>query len=619
MDKPIEQLTYTTERRNGALFTVWSDGTVLPVVRGGDGPVEDAPPEFVLPEDLTAVEGLPALEAEAVAAFDALDALEASPQVVQSQGALAEAIAAIRAEQTRRDEEVAQLEQEREAQRAQVHASDEPAPGGDDEPETPAEPAPDAPAEGDEPAPDAPAPDAPAEDATREPVAASGPRRIPLPMGRMRQETPEPAMDDDTLPVIVAAAEVPNIARGGRITSLAQLNQAFHERARTLPDRSGEVLVASILREAPADMTLTLDATPEQVTRVLDRVLNVEAMVAAGSWAGAARDAALTAAGGWCAPSENLYRFFDISCADGIWDVPTIPAGRGGIRWPGSVDLASILALGTDAFWIWTEADDMAATGEGGPTKPCIRIPCPEWDEARWDAHGICVTSGNLTDETFPEQRQHFMGVFNNAHEHVMNARRLAQALALSTSVTGTGVAAGGVLAPLMGNIDLQANDLRAKYGMCDDAVVEVVLPRWVRGAIRSDLAKRQGIEPGTISDAEIASQFSARFVRVQWVEDWQVRSAGFPGHAAFSAAGEWPTNVQFLMYPAGTFALATGPKINLGVQRDSVLNATNDHTLAWSEETFVVVRFGPEARVVTVPICANGAVAQAIDLGCNA
>ena len=49
------------------------------------------------------------------------------------------------------------------------------------------------------------------------------------------------------------------------------------------------------------------------------------------------------------------------------------------------------------------------------------------------------------------------------------------------------------------------------------------------------------------------------------------------------------------------------GGTIDLGVVRDSVLNATNDYTAAWTEQLYLVAQLGPDARKVTVNYDVNG------------
>ncbi len=271
------------------------------------------------------------------------------------------------------------------------------------------------------------------------------------------------------------------------------------------------------------------------------------------------KQAALVAGGGWCAPSETRYDFFNIACESGLIDLPTFGVTRGGIEYPVSPSLAAALGGGT-AFagfaatlsntstpFLWTEADDIAAA-TGSPTKPCIRVPCPDFDEERLEAYGYCLTAGNLTDEAYPEATQNTLQLLMAAHAHVINARLIALMLARSTSATSiTGGAATDAAAPRLYNaVGLAATDYRARYGMCIDDVLEVVFPYWVRDVIQADLAWKAGVELGDIPLDEVNRYFTARNIAVQWVNDWQVRGASQFGNATKMQA--WPTTVDFLI-----------------------------------------------------------------------
>jgi hypothetical protein len=107
------------------------------------------------------------------------------------------------------------------------------------------------------------------------------------------------------------------------------------------------------------------------------------------------------------------------------------------------------------------------------------------------------------------------------------------------------------------------------------------------------------------VSDDQIGNWFDQRRLRVQWVKDWQVRGTNQPGGAA--ATTLFPASMTFLLFPAGTFIRGNGLILDLGVVRDSVLNAENDHTAAWMEECHLIARYGHEARQYTVAVCAAG------------
>lgn len=572
---------------------------------------EETPAEFELPEDLSGLsdEELAALLETAESAFDGMRDSELSTEAIVALGDLADAIDTIREEQASRTAEGERLQAEADALAARVHGEapaaegETPAAEGETvEGETPA-----AEATGEAVTPEGetpPAEGAPAAAAATEStdgtpapdaVTASGRtrRRISVPLGAIRDRAPAPVVDDGSNPVaIVASADIPGTAMGSRLSPL-QLASAMHSRARNLGE-GGQATVATISRpDLGEDLTLRERDTAEVQTQKMNAAREPEAMVAAGSW---------------CTPSQFLYDLFGIEGSDGLVDLPTVNVERGGIQFVenGGPSIADVWA----APWLWTEANDITAAGnphvdpEDDLTKPCVRVPCPEWVEERLDAHGICITHGNLADRAYPEMTRRFVDLVMAAHEHQMNTRKMAALVAASTAVPIA--ATFGAASALWSAVDLQAQDYRDKFRMDDGAVLETVFPRWVRGVIRADLSRRNGVDIRSITNAEIAAEFVNRQVRPQFIYDYQPLQTGAVGADGFINA--WPDSVNFLMYAAGTFVLGTGGSIDLAVARDSTLNAVNDHTVAMTEEFMLVAKFGHESRNISVPLEPNGA-----------
>lgn len=404
--------------------------------------------------------------------------------------------------------------------------------------------------------------------------------------------------------ILVASADIPGFTQGGKIPDMNSLVKAFQARSRSLPDQRGQgnqIPVASIQR----NFRHTIDDRTS-----LDDVWNIMQE--------ATREEALVAAGGWCSPSTIRYDFYNIADACNLVDLPTVGITRGGMRWPTSPsfgDLASSLGL-----WTWNETQDVAAatgTGQSG-TKTCARVPCAAFNEARLQCEGVCITAGNFTTDAWPEQLANFLRLVDVAHQRRINSYFINRMVALSTAVSACATGQGSIV-PTLDVVEMQAIDLRTKYSMCDGAILEAVFPSWALGVFRADIAKaKPGGAPGQnfdITNEEVAQWFTRRGIRVQWVEDYQVRASGLFGQS--TAITAWPASLQFMLYPAGTFLRGNGLNLDLGVIRDSTLNATNDYTAAWSEECFLLAMIGHESRAVTVPICPSGARAADVSLNC--
>lgn len=410
---------------------------------------------------------------------------------------------------------------------------------------------------------------------------------------------------------VTAGVDIPGVARGTAMGTLDELVEAVGRASKNMPvtrDGVGQPrLVATIRNEF--EHVVDDRTAPQQVEELLKHLRRPEKMQS------------LVAGGGWCAPSEIRYEFFNVAGVDGLVDLPTVGISRGGLQFPVSPSIADAfgskgLAPFAVAFsngsvpWLWTESDD-AASVTGSPTKPTIRVPCPTFSNVRLECYGITMTAGNLTDDAYPEATANTLRLLLAAWQHAQNARIIQQMVSLSgTAVTGIGAAGAPVFQTVMNGLDLACTDYRAKYAIPDETPLEVVIPFWVQDLIAADLAWRPnaGSDLLAVSNQDIARYLAARNVRAQFVNDWQVRGAGQFGNPTTPLTA-WPTQVDVLVYAAGTFIKGNGLTLDLGVVRDSVLNATNDFTAAWSEECHLVAKVGHESRRYTFQFGVTGAV----------
>jgi len=608
---------------DGRFYWATADRT-LPFVCGGDG--ETPPSELTIPQDLTTVEDpgdLVAMRDSVNAQLDELrERASTDPGSITADDAnraaeLNGAFQALEAEINRRAGE-----QQANVDAVLANTTTEPeategGEGNEPEGEPPAEQPPAEPVED---------PSVEVVDAEQipEPVAASArglvtvpavPRRPTLnpslSLAEIAANAPAPqapARRPAQELILTAAANVNGFETGQRLETLAELADAFAARASNMPVTHGVGVpqqVASMRRnyEHAMDETTTL----EEADRIFQELVG-------NNFQTSQQIAAIVAAGGWCAPSEIDYSFFNVAAPGGTVDLPTVGIRRGGLRWPISLTLADFFGLsGAPASgipsnatmpWEWTETDDILAA-TGSPTKSCLRPPCPTFDEARLRVWGLCVLAGNLTEAAYPELIRHFLMLTQIAHDRVMNRRHIAQMVAHST-VTAVSPVVGASTSAFthwLGSVELLATHLRLKYGAPLNAVLELALPAWARGVFRNDLARRNGWDDLSAADAFLTQQFDARNIRVQWLEDWQSLpgSAGPAGTmGAATAPTSWPTSWQGLLYFPGHFFKGAGFNLNLGALRDSVLNKANDHTAAWSEEgTLIGARF-KEALLIT-------------------
>lgn len=422
-------------------------------------------------------------------------------------------------------------------------------------------------------------------------------------LGRIARHAPDPkVLPQRSEAVIVASADIPGRARNGQISGIKELAQFVGDRARMLPvtrDNPNYVPVAYMKRDFR--YRLGLDSTPEEINEVLTAATDVEALLAAG---------------GWCSPSEISYDFFNLVCEDGLLELPTVGVlNRGGFRFPTSPTIADIFA--TNALWSWTETQDIAAatgTAQSG-VKTCARVTCSAFGEQRAACDGLCVTAGNLTDFAYPEMVENFLRLVMAARAHRTNQIILQKLVTNSTAVNMSATDEGAAAA-VLNSVELQAFDYRERFRMCEGAILEAVFPRWVIGAIRADLANRNGVALMSVTSAMIADWFDERGIRAQFVADFQSGFTGSPIGSPTVNATAWPATVDYLLYAPGTFVRGQGLQLDLGVVRDSTLNTTNDHTAAWMEDCYAIAKVGHESRIVTTAICTAGSTGAA-ELSC--
>lgn len=585
-------------------------------------PAPDAT-EFVIPEDLSALsdDELVTLHEQAVGNFDALynGGTGLSDDDMTSLSVLTEGIEALVAERSRRDAAAA----ERSAQAAELAARAHPdAEDTGDEPEPDATTiGPDGDGDGDDeenpPAPD----DSPAAPSNEQSAAlvvtASAPRReIRVSLSGLRngsrQNLPRPAHEAQTMrDVVLASGEGGGYAPGTgidwddmaqimdrRLTGFSESQYAAAQQAgRHMRQQQG---IATIRKPMPPELVIN-STDPSHVDQVLQRAMS-ETRLPGNS---------LVAAGGWCAPSEIIYDLCELESRDGLLSVPEIGIARGGIRWTTGPSFSTIYnAVG----FAYTEqnAIDGDWNGSGGGSKPCYAVPCPTFTEARLQMAGLCITSGLLQQRGYPELLARTLRGALIAHDHKLSSRMITAIVAGSTAVTATAAQVGAV-APLLDTIEQQAEHIRYTARMSRGTTMEAVFPYWVRGVVRSDLSRRQGLLALDISDSQVDGWFRSRGINPQYVYDWQPIDTTAAG--TFKA---WPATVQFLLYPAGTWVRGTADIITLDTIYDSTQLGHNEFTALFTEEGWLAAKLCFDSRVVTVALCASGETGGGLNIACD-
>lgn len=607
--------------------------------QGEDAPVETF--DLEIPENLSdlADDALAEMRSQAVDAFQTLYANGSfSDEDLNTLGTLTDGIEVLSAEISAR-EEAAAARSAKAAELAAKIGADKPAPKDEDEAPANSE---DAPAEkSDEEPAEKPSPEADKGEAEKkakaaaaepvealaEPVAegevvtAAAPRG-PIKLSGIRRHTPAPApttieetIVEDTSRARLTVADVPGFAADSDASfedlavALDRRLQGFNSGAYGAAARAGRAMSErhslAVVRKS-FDERATV-GSPESAEAAMAFAVN-EKNLPGGS---------LVAAGGWCAPSETVYDLLEDESRDGLVSLPEINVTRGGIKFTKGPKFADLYAAPSFNF---TEEEAKAGkylpTSATDPTnkvgaKPVYSVPCTEFEEVRLSAAGMHIQAGLLQQRGYPELVARTIRGALVAHEHKMSERIIAAMEAKSTAVS---MDAGqiGALAPVLTAIELQVEHYRYAQRLSRSTTLEAIFPYWVRGAIRTDLSRRQGVDLTDVPDSRIDAWFKSRGVNPQFVYDWQA----ITGEAtAFKA---WGASVKFLLYSAGTFVKGGQDVITLDTVYDSTLLGQNDYTALFTEEGYLVAKRGHDARVVTVPLNPNGGTGTGIKLLAN-
>lgn len=321
----------------------------------------------------------------------------------------------------------------------------------------------------------------------------------------------------------------------------------------------------------------------------------------------------LVAAGGWCAPSETIYDLCEGETLEGLISVPEVTVRRGGFNFTKGPQFADFYGVPwTDgAGFLQTEAQAIA-----GDTKECFTIECPEFDEVRLDAVGLCIKVPILTEAGYPELIRRITSGSLTAHQHRLSWEVIRRMVALSGAARDfTAAGKGATVTDSLEAFGLVADQRREQYRLALNSSMEVVLPFWVKAMFKNDLARRSAVGVETVSDAQLMAHFTERHLAVQFVYNWQPLS-GVAGATLLNPTEVYPPTYQALMYPAGTFVVGKADVINLNAVYDAASLEENVYTGTFMEQGLLVANMCYDSNLITLPVC-NAGRTGASDITC--
>jgi hypothetical protein len=391
--------------------------------------------------------------------------------------------------------------------------------------------------------------------------------------GRLRR-SPEASQPTRVKGTLQATSVLREVEPGSPIEDRMVLAKAMGETLGRMPRQGnpiGDILLASARWQYPEERYLTQDAA--RTGPLMDAVCHPHS---------------LTATGGICLPVNVDYAVPTWATADRpIRDaLPAFQASRGGIRYVQPPDIGGLAA----ATGIWTEATDLAP---GAATKPIVSIACGSEQLVYVEAVSTRLGFGNMASRFAPEQ------VAANTDLAVAAAARVAEnnllnliAAACVQNVTqGTGGGIGlGAARDLLTAVDQACAAYRNAHRIPRSQTLTAIFPDWLRDLIRIDLAREIGHAQTdvwnslAVTNDQVDELLETRGLNPIWHLDGQPGSVSggvaqvFAIQTGSGAILTFPSKVVWYLFVEGSIQFLDGGRLDLGVVRDSTLDATNDY-----------------------------------------
>ena len=277
----------------------------------------------------------------------------------------------------------------------------------------------------------------------------------------------------------------------------------------------------------------------------------------------------------------------DTPIADGL---ASFEATRGGIRFVQPPDVAEWEA----ATGVWTEATDASP---GGETKPVKVLACGTEESAFVEAVSTRIGFGNMQSRFAPEQigantEMAIAAAARVRENNLLNliAEKCVKGLEYTTETLD-------YTRELITFLEYVVANYRQLHRLPESQSLTIILPAWCRQAIKADLAREQAHANDTtfnvlqIQPEQVDDIIRARGLEPIWHLDGQSsaveggKAQTFPSFSKGAyTIGSWLEKMVAYVFVEGSMQRLDGGRLDLGVVRDSTLDATNDY------ETFVEV-----------------------------
>lgn len=318
-----------------------------------------------------------------------------------------------------------------------------------------------------------------------------------------------------------------------------------------------------------------------------------------------------------CVPREPVY---DVGCASSTErpfanSLPNKQTARGGFSVYSSPMLADLTNDdGGDGTGIWTRADD--ANDSDAVKEACAIVPCG--DSENYDIYGVyrCITVRNLLQMTFPELVAAYLNKLGAAWARLAEVTLLDAAInsANVTDVTADATENIGATSNLLDKLLQVACVYTEQERYADGLTWGVWLPRWVLTLIIRDQLFAPRYNPTFEELVVTRAQVNAAFRRAGFNVHWTMDSASTWESIGTQEAGpleELPTQVDMLIALEGNFQRLDKGTLTVGVTNrnpwDKDDMARNQFTMFWESFEGIYDAGCPSYTLSIGPLCPNG------------
>jgi hypothetical protein len=311
----------------------------------------------------------------------------------------------------------------------------------------------------------------------------------------------------------------------------------------------------------------------------------------------------LVASGGLCAPVTPYYELAMLSVgARPVRDaLASFNAVRGGLQFARPALITDVAA----GVGIKTAAND--ALGGTFATKNSLAVACPNFSTVNLEMIYRILKFGNLNARAFPELIAQWLDLSIAYHARVADSALLDYIHSTATQTTQAKVY--GTASTIIDTVLYAVAGVKSRNRMNPDMRFRCLAPAWLREAIAADVVNTQ-FQRFDVKADNVDALLGSYGVDVTWYLDTETGGSQVFGAQSAGALLDFPSTAKLYVFHEGAYLFLDGGTLDLGIVRDSVLNATNDFQIF--AETFEAAAYvGIDALEIVATICNDGTVAN--------